>query len=241
MSDVIANRIVVYNAPATLNADDDQCRRFVFPNDPVVIAAVNDVLAFLIHDGVWRSSVEVQDIQLQSLIANVLNSQAIVRCSMIQLPIGTILPYLREVIPGGCLALDGATYTQDDYPNLYAVIPDVFKDGAGNFTLPDLTGRVIVGSGDAWNVGDEGGEETHVLTVGEMPSHTHVQDAHHHTTQVKSNTTLVSPSGATVVKGNANPALDTGDTTAVNQNTGGGGAHNNMQPYTVVNYCIVAE
>ena len=27
-------------------------------------------------------------------------------------------------------------------------------------------------------------------------------------------------------------------TTAVNQNTGGGGAHNNLQPYVVINYII---
>lgn len=238
---VTANRTATYKASNTDPAESVYFRRFLFPDDPVLVAAVNDVLAYLIRDGAWLSSNSVLDIAMQSEIANALNNQVKVSEDMIQLPIGTIIPYLRETMPGGCLPLDGGTYTSDDYPNLYAVIPDVFKDGAGNFTLPDLTGRVIVGAGDAWVVGDEGGEAEHTLTVNEMPSHTHTQDPHHHTTGVKSNTTLVTPSGATVVRGNANPSVDTGDTTATNQNAGGGQAHNNMQPYTVVSYAIVAE
>lgn len=241
MSDVIANRTVVYNAPDTNPADNDYCRRFLFPNDPALIAAVNDVLAFLIHDGVWRRSSDVLDTDMQSIVANALNDQTTVRCNMIQVPIGTILPYLRDTSPPGCLPLDGTMYAADDYPNLYAVIPDNFKVGDDSFVLPDMRGRVFVGESASHAIGSSGGEETHTLTTGEMPSHTHAQDAHAHTYNVPTATTGTNPNGFTNAANKVLGTLTTANATATNQNTGGGGSHNNMQPFGVVSYCIVAE
>jgi microcystin-dependent protein len=40
-------------------------------------------------------------------------------------------------------------------------------------TTPDLRDRFVVGAGGAYNVGDKGGENTHTLTLAEMPSHNH--------------------------------------------------------------------
>jgi microcystin-dependent protein len=40
-------------------------------------------------------------------------------------------------------------------------------------TTPDLRDRFVVGAGGAYNVGNKGGENTHKLTVSEMPSHNH--------------------------------------------------------------------
>ena len=94
-------------------------------------------------------------------------------------------------------------------------------------------GRVLVGkasSGTFATAGATGGSETHTLTVAEMPSHTHTQDAHSHTIPS-------SASGAdfaTTRPGDYGNTLTTGSTTATNQNTGGGEAHNNLQPYIVV-------
>lgn len=94
-------------------------------------------------------------------------------------------------------------------------------------------GRVLVGkasSGTFATAGATGGSETHTLTVAEMPSHTHTQDAHSHTIPS-------SASGAdlaTTRPGDYGNTLTTSSTTATNQNTGGGEAHNNLQPYIVV-------
>lgn len=103
------------------------------------------------------------------------------------------------------------------------------------------TGRVLVGldSGDPDfdTVEEIGGEKTHTLTTPEIPAHTHVQDAHGHLTQRYPTATGAS-SGFTIdtsMSGTlADNTLPVKNAVAVNQNAGGDGAHNNLQPYIVV-------
>lgn len=114
-------------------------------------------------------------------------------------------------------------------------------------------GRVIVGlnSGDTdFDVSEEtGGAKTVTLTSAEMPAHGHTQDTHNHTQDAHSHTENApsSASGGTdkfgidtnasgIVASNqltsSNVATNQA-ATATNQNTGGGGAHANVQPYIV--------
>ena len=80
------------------------------------------------------------------------------------------------------------------------------------------------------------GEATHTLTVNEMPSHTHTQNAHSHNMgyrdkyDISGSARGVLQNGASASEGNAS----TSSVTATNQNTGGGQAHNNMPPYMSV-------
>ena len=102
-------------------------------------------------------------------------------------------------------------------------------------------GRVLVGidanDTDFDTVRETRGAKTHTLQVSEIPSHTHVQDAHTHTIPVGATDDTSAPfdrADAGTNASGANASTATGSTTAVNQNTGGGGAHNNIQPSIVV-------
>lgn len=93
----------------------------------------------------------------------------------------------------------------------------------GTTWVEDTAGQVLVAqdSGTFATVGDTGGEETHTLTIDEMPSH-------HHTIVPLANFNGSRPEGHTTGWEKSNAA--TQDTSS----TGGSQAHNNLQPYTVI-------
>ena len=78
-----------------------------------------------------------------------------------------------------------------------------------------------------------GGEIAHVLTKEEMPSHTHTQNQHRHTVTIHNS----AQAGTANLSGTSQTASAVDKyssyTTATNQNTGEGLAHNNLQPYIV--------
>lgn len=91
------------------------------------------------------------------------------------------------------------------------------------------------------------GAETHVLAESEMPSHTHTQNAHKHTTNVPTSGYALQNGSAGDLngtqggtEGQATTARSDmlNNTTATNNNTGGGGSHNNMQPTAFWNVMI---
>lgn len=71
-------------------------------------------------------------------------------------PIGTIISSIVEWLgQDGYLPMRGDTYNQADYAYLAAGLPAAWRDdGAGTFTLPDLTGYLIAGAADGSELGD---------------------------------------------------------------------------------------
>lgn len=146
---------------------------------------------------------------------------------------GFIYPLATPEVPDGFLLCDGAAYNRADYPELFEAIGTYYGEGDGSttFNVPNLQTRVPVGAGGDYALGDVGGEATHTLTIDEMPSHAHI---------AANFTSMVGWTGSSPSRSYLNNNNDgyVGSNNPTTKETGGGAAHNNMQPYTVVNYII---
>lgn len=145
-------------------------------------------------------------------------------------PAGAVFATACSVLPAGYLACGGASLLRTDYTNLFNAIGTQFGAvDATHFNLPNLRGRVPVAVDTAqaeFNVlGKTGGAKTHTLTTAEMPSHSHTAP-----TSANVSGTFevapVTPQGYDYIGGAPTGA------------TGGGGAHNNLQPYIAMIYII---
>lgn len=134
------------------------------------------------------------------------------------------------------------------YMSVNSVNPSTLFGG----TWEQIQDKFLLASGTSYSNGATGGSATVTLTEDQMPSHTHTQQSHSHTnidgnfvtsTQSSANNTRVtySSSGNRMVDGfNTTNSIfhhrpTTSGTTAINNETGGGQAHENMPPYLAVN------
>lgn len=147
-------------------------------------------------------------------------------------PVGAIMPYGGDSDPAYWLICDGRAVSRTAYAELFAVIGTTYGtgDGSTTFNIPDLRGRVAVGHNTTYGLGASGGEETHLLTVNEMPSHKHGIFSGYG----DFDTTVTTDAFRYQTWANHNRGWHYD---FIN-NTGGDEAHNNMQPYLVTNYII---
>ena len=188
-------------------------------------------------------SVITAKIQDGAVTAAKLDSAAV----SVLMPSGTVLPYAGSALPGNpndYLLCNGAAVSRSTYSTLFTAIGTTYGVGNGSttFNLPDLRGRVIAGQDDMGGtsadrltnqtgglngdtLGATGGAETHTLTEAQIPAHTHdfPIDGNNGSvdgTIVKSSVTELNPNTKTTTS------------------TGGGVAHNNVQPTIILNYII---
>ena len=151
-----------------------------------------------------------------------------------EMPIGAIIMWYGQTLPLGWLLCNGATVSKTDYPDLFEVIMGSSSTST-TFNLPDLAGTFPFGVNSTYTLGSTGGEETHTLTVSEMPSHTHPWSIKH---GGASGTAL--PYHGSNWSGTWSSSDSTSYPPLVISNTGGNGAHNNMPPYCAVYFIIKA-
>ena len=164
-------------------------------------------------------------------------------------PTGTIHEFAGGTAPSGWLLCDGAAVSRTTYAALFAVCGTAFGSGDNSttFNIPNLKGRVPVGldSGQTeFNVrGKTGGAKTHTLTMAQIPNATgsfvfHGQESGGpvwKASGVFGGSSLDSNRYKTLPNAGAGSASNP----TINFSLGGGGgAHNNLQPYIALNFII---
>jgi microcystin-dependent protein len=162
-------------------------------------------------------------------------------------------PFIGEIrlfgfprIPDGWLACAGQTLPISLYTTLFAVIGTTYGgDGIQSFNLPDLRGRVAIGQGQGqglpnYTLGQKDGEEEHTLIEAEMPQHSHALMSS--TSTAGAATPAQTLHLATASEGELYAPVANAGTYSVMAacvtTAGNSGAHNNMMPTLVANYCI---
>lgn len=140
---------------------------------------------------------------------------------------------------------DGQILQVNQNQMLFSVLGAAFGgDGRTTFALPDLRGRIPVGTGNSYYQGQKFGVETVTLTADQIPTHTHALYA------IDADGDNSDPTGRALCKPEYNSeALDMyGDPAndiAINPSSittaGGNQAHTNMQPSLVLNFCIALK
>jgi len=153
--------------------------------------------------------------------------------------LGEIRSFAFGVIPRGWLACQGQMLPIQQNQALFSLLGISYGgNGVTTFGLPDLRGRVPLHLSPAYPLGAAGGEASHTLTVNEMPVHVHGVQA---STEAA---TLIPPQGNVwpqSVDTYAASAPDVPMGARAVSTAGGSQAHNNMQPYTTISFCIAIQ
>lgn len=154
--------------------------------------------------------------------------------------VGAILPHaMADISSLMMLPCDGAAYQRVDYPLLYAALDPALIIDADNFTVPDLRDSLPLGEGDTFLFNDVGGEVEHTLTGLEMPTHTHDNAPHAHTEVIAIASVVAAIAGLPVPAAIPSVGLTSFESISINP-AGESEPHNNMPPYRVVRWAIVA-
>jgi microcystin-dependent protein len=172
-------------------------------------------------------------------------------------------PFLAQIeifsfnfAPKGWAVCNGQLLPINQNQALFSLLGTTFGgDGRVNFALPDMRSRIPISMGRENVIGTRAGEESHTVTISEMPAHAHIMMADG-TTQSSSNTSSPGSSGTTLL-GNSggtqspgapftisiysNQAPNNTLAPGVISNAGGSQPHTNIQPYLTLNFCIALQ
>jgi microcystin-dependent protein len=161
--------------------------------------------------------------------------------------LGEIRMFAFGFAPRGWALCNGQLMAIAQNQAVFALLGTTYGgNGVQTFALPDMRSRapLHVGQGTGLTFrtqGEIGGEESHTLTINELPQHTHLLQA--------AVTPTTGTPGASVVLAapTSSKLYRSGGSTSANPNpasvapAGGNQPHPNLQPYTVVSFAICLQ
>ncbi len=164
--------------------------------------------------------------------------------------IGQIIMFAGNFAPRNWAFCQGQLLSIAQNTALFSILGTTYGgNGQTTFGLPDLRGRVPVGTGSGpglpvVDLGEIAGEPTHTLISTEMPAHNHAVNANNsgvaNIANPSGNSLSVGqvPSNSETVNMYSNAAPNVGLNAQTGGLAGGSQPHNNMQPYLGMNYVI---
>jgi len=166
-------------------------------------------------------------------------------------------PFLSEIRavsfgfpPKGWALCNGQLLPINQNQALFSLLGTTYGgDGRVNFALPNLQSRVAIHRvaimGNGFNLGDRAGEEAHTLQMTEMPAHNHSANCSSGMGASQDPTGQVWATGSSNLTAEyrsdpPNSVMNNGATPAITA-TGGSQAHENRQPFLVLNYIIALQ
>ena len=162
-------------------------------------------------------------------------------------------PYVGQIIavgfnfaPEGWLLCNGQLLPISQYDVLYSLIGTTYGgDGVSTFALPDLQGRVALGSGQGaglgnYVIGQKAGTENVTVATANMPAHSHTVQAVTAGTSAAPASTLIfgGSTGTAKVFGGSASSTTALAPSVISTAPGGGQGHENRQPLQTINYII---
>lgn len=167
--------------------------------------------------------------------------------------IGEISIFAGTFAPKGWMLCDGQLLPIRNYVALFSILGVQYGgDGKNTFALPNLNGRVPIGTGEGLGLtpryqGEAGGSASVTLLAEQMPPHLHtgMGFAGNGTTSDPANAvwaqynTTTRPPTTTPLYGTNSDVMPMAAASLAP--AGGGQPHNNMQPYLGLNFIIAME
>jgi microcystin-dependent protein len=163
-------------------------------------------------------------------------------------------PFIAEIrmfgfnfAPRGWVFCNGQLISISQNTALFSLLGTTFGgNGTTTFAIPNLQGRTPIGARQGpslsdYVLGQSGGAATHALSVAELPAHTHslavvaAADGAADRANARGNV-LAKPSDSSYTTAVADTTMAPATVSA-----SGGNAHNNMQPYVGINFCIAVQ